>query len=227
LTADSTHRSLTGVHGYTGRRAHMYSYGANSAQQGLNLLTPDLRAHGESEGEYIGMGWLDRADILLWIDFLVQRDPQAEIVLHGVSMGGATVLMTAGEDLPPNVRAIVDDCGYTSAWDIFSDEMDYLFHLPAFPLLHTASAIASLRAGYSFREASALEQVKKTSLPIFFTHGSVDNFVHTEMVYALYDACPTEKELYVVEGAGHGQAMYLEPNEYFGRVFAFLADKLS
>ena len=131
-------------------------------------------------------------------------------------------MMTSGEDLPDNVIAIVEDCGYTSVWDVFSDELKYLFNLPEFPFLHTASVISRIRAGYSFKEASAILKVQNARVPIIFIHGSEDNFVHTDMVYELYDACPTEKDLYVAEGAGHGQAMYIDPDEYFNRVFTFL-----
>ena len=225
-TETDSHRWLIAVHGYTGRRRDMYSYAAFYAVRGYSVLTPDLRAHGESEGRYIGMGWPDRKDMLQWIGLILERDPSAEIVLHGVSMGGGTVMKTAGEALPPNVIAIVDDCGYTSVWDVFSDELAYLFHLPEFPVLYTADGIAKLRAGYGFHEASALEQVKKATVPMLFLHGSKDNFVHTEMVYRLYDACPTEKELYVAEGAGHGQSLYVDPEAYFDCVFSFL-DRVS
>ena len=200
----------------------MYAYAMLYAERGYHVLTPDMRSHGESEGGYIGMGWLDRKDILKWIELILDRDPQAEIVLHGVSMGGATVMMTSGEALPENVVAIVDDCGYTSVWDVFSDELKYLFHLPDFPFLYTASGFAKLRAGYTFGEASALEQVKKSETPMLFIHGSEDNFVHTEMVYRLYDACPARKELYVAEGAGHGQSLFIDPGQYMSRVFGFL-----
>ncbi len=221
-TNPDSHKYAIVVHGYSGNRVHMKAYGLYYAEQGYNILMPDLRSHGDSEGTYIGMGWLDKDDMLKWIDYIVSMDPEAQIVLHGVSMGGATVLMTSGEILPDNVKAIVDDCGYTSVWDIFADEMEYLFNLPEFPFLYSASFFANIRAGYDFKEASSIEQVRKTTLPIFFAHGSVDNFVHTDMVYELYDACPTDKELYVVEGAGHGQAMYYDPDTYFDKVFNFI-----
>ena len=209
------------IHGYTGRKEHMVNYALYYAEHGFNVLLPDMRGHGESEGDYIGMGWLDRKDVLKWIELITDENKDAVITLHGVSMGGATVMMTAGEELPGNVKAIVEDCGYTSVWDIFSDELKYLFGLPAFPFLNTASVIARLRAGYSFEEASALEQVRKAKLPILFIHGSEDNFVHTEMVYRVYDACTADKELYVAEGAGHGGAVYVDPDVYFGRISAF------
>lgn len=217
-----SHKWLIAIHGYTGKREHMYSYARYYAERGYNVLTPDMRSHGDSEGKLIGMGWLDKDDVKLWISYVLGLDQDAEIVLHGVSMGGATVMMTSGEDLPENVKAIIDDCGYTSVWDEFTDEARYLFHIPQFPILYTASVISKIRAGYNFQEASALEQVKKTDIPILFMHGSEDNFVNTDMVYELYEACNSKKDIYVAEGAGHGQALYVDPVRYFGKVFNFL-----
>ncbi len=160
-TDSGSHKWLIAIHGYTGKREHMYSYARYYAEKGYNILTPDMRSHGDSEGKLIGMGWLDKDDVKLWIDYVFDMDPEAEIVLHGVSMGGATVMMTSGEDLPDNVKAIIDDCGYTSVWDEFTDEAKYLFNISQFPILHTASIISKVRAGYSFKEASAIDQVKR------------------------------------------------------------------
>ena len=224
LNFEPTNRWAITVHGYRGSHAQMFTFAAYFGRQGYNVLMPDLRGCGESGGDFIGMGWPDRLDMLEWIGWIIQRDPDAQIVLHGISMGGATVMMTAGESLPPQVKAIVEDCGYTSVWDIFRDEMDVIFHLPAFPILHTASLISSWRAGYSFSEASSLEQVKKATVPMLFIHGEKDNFVHTEMVYPLYEACPTEKKLLVVEDAGHGSSYSINPELYFDTVFDFLAN---
>ena len=223
---DGGHRWAIVVHGYAGDRTWMYDFSHIWAERGYNVLLPDLRAHGESEGEYIGMGWEDRFDLLKWIALICERDPDAQIVLHGVSMGSATVMMTAGEEMPPQVKAVVEDCGYTSVWDIFSDEMRNLFHMPAFPVLHTADALYSLRTGHSFRTASALEQVKQTAVPMLFLHGGNDNFVRTSMVYELYDACPTQKALYVAPDAGHAESLYIDPEVYKAQVFGFMQDIL-
>ena len=127
-------------------------------EAGYQVIAPDLRACGESEGDYVGMGWLDRKDVLQWIDYIIEQDPEAKIVVHGISMGAATTMMTAGESTPDNVKAFVEDCGYTSVWDIFSSELQLRFGLPEFPILYTASGVARLRAGYSFTEASALRR---------------------------------------------------------------------
>ena len=217
-----SHLWVIAVHGYRMSHSSMSAMASYYGLKGWNALLPDLRGCGDSEGDYIGMGWPDRRDMLQWIDWIIRRDSEAKIVLHGISMGGATVMMTAGEDLPGQVKAVVEDCGYTSVWDIFTDELDYLFHLPAFPLLNIASVLSSLRAGYSFSEASSLNQIAKAQVPVLFIHGSEDNFVHTDMVYRVYDACPTEKQLMVVEGAGHGNSFNHMPDKYFETVFSFL-----
>ncbi len=224
LNQTDSHLWLLAVHGYTGKRADMYGIASYYGTRGYHVLTPDMRGHGQSEGTYIGMGWLDRRDVLRWIDYIIQRDAEAQIILHGVSMGGATVMMVSGEELSPHVKGIVEDCGYTSVWDIFSDELSYLFHLPDFPVLYAASMMCKIRAGYSFGEASALKQVAKSQTPILFIHGSEDNFVHTEMVYKLYEACNSQKELLVVDGAGHGQSYVKDPELYFQTVFDFIQE---
>lgn len=221
-TNRDSHKWVIAIHGYTGQRTDMQSVASFYGKNDFNVLTPDMRSHGESEGTYIGMGWLDRKDVLKWIQYVLQLDSNAEIILHGISMGGATVMMVSGEELPPQVKGIVEDCGYTSVWDIFSDELDYLFRLPEFPILYAADVVASIRAGYEFKTASAIKQVEKSNVPILFIHGSEDNFVHTDMVYPLYEACKTPKDILVVEGAGHGNSYRMDPDLYFQTVFEFI-----
>lgn len=217
-----SHKWVIPVHGYTRDHHYMENIACQYAQRGYNVLLPDLRAHGKSQGQYIGMGWLDRKDLLGWINTIVAQDPQATIVLHGISMGAATVMMTAGEELPANVKAIVEDCGYTSVWDIFSDEIKYLYSLPEFPLLHTADALSKLKAGYGFKEANALASVKRSRVPMMFIHGTADTFVTPKAAPALYEACLTRKELLLIKEAPHAKAYLRNPEEYFSRLFAFL-----
>lgn len=223
-TDESSHKWLIGVHGYTGQKEHYHNIACQYAELGYNVLLPDMRSHGESEGTYIGMGLLEKDDMLLWINLIIEIDPKAEIILHGTSMGGATVMMTSGEALPENVKGIIEDCGYTSVWDIFADELDYLFGLPTFPVLNAAEFVGNIRAGYDFSEASSIEQVKKAEVPMLFIHGSEDNFVMTDMVYEVYDACPTAKDILVIEGAGHGEAYQMDPELYFETVFGFITE---
>lgn len=212
------------AHGYTangsmmGRLARMYS-----EELGWNVLIPDARGHGESDGRYIGFGWHDRLDYLDWIGCLRGRFGDGiAIVLHGVSMGGATVLMTAGEPLPAAVKCVVSDCAYTSAWDVLSYQLSRLYRLPPFPAMQLAELMTRLRAGYSLKEASALEQVRKARVPILFIHGDEDTFVPYRMAGELYAAAPVEKELFTVTGAGHGNAVWTDSEGYTETVTRFV-----
>lgn len=210
------------AHGYTSSHEDVQPIALNFFNEGYNVLTPDMRAHGNSEGKYIGMGWLDRKDMLLWIDYVLSLDNNSQIVLYGESMGGATVMMTSGEDLPSNVKAIVEDCGYTSVQEMFEAQLYERFGLPSFPILNAAEIVTNIRAKYNFHEASALEQVKKSKTPILFTHGGNDTYVPTEMVYRLYEAANCEKDILIIDGAGHGSAPDVDPITYYDKVFSFL-----
>jgi fermentation-respiration switch protein FrsA (DUF1100 family) len=212
------------AHGYRGGHWELDVYARFFHDTlGYNVLLPDARSHGASEGKYIGFGWLERLDYLDWIGWVKRRGGGNGIILFGVSMGAATVMMTAGEaDLPPEVKAVVADCGYTSA----AEEILHVLNRRRRPLARKLTALtgslAKRRAGYSFEEASSLNQVRKARVPIFFIHGAEDTFVPTPMVYSIYEACPPEKEILVVQGAGHVQSYNTDPKTYERRVAAFL-----
>ena len=213
------------IHGYHCDREEGKSFGSQYGLKGYNVLAPDLRAHGKSQGNVVGMGWLDRKDILSWIDYIISIDSEAKIVLHGLSMGASTVMMTIGEEaLPKNVVGAVEDCGYTSAWDIFAKELKTSYHVPAVPFLSVASSLFSQKGGYNFKEASAVEQIKKTEIPVLFIHGEEDDFVPCEMVHKVFDACNSQKQLLIVPKAGHAQSFKLEKDKYFETVFSFLEE---
>lgn len=215
-------RYALAVHGYTGYARTMSGFGERFYERGFSVLMPDCRGHGQSEGSYIGMGWPDRLDMLRWIDWIIDRDPDAEILLFGISMGGATVMMTSGEALPPQVKLIIEDCGYSSVWDEFSTQLREQFNLPPFPVLHAASTVTRLRAGYWLGDADAVKQVAKCSLPMLFIHGEADTFVPYWMLEPLYDAKPEPKARFIVPGAGHGAASAVDPEGYWGAVDSFI-----
>ena len=226
--SQESHKYAILFHGYTGAAWQMAPYAKMFYEMGYSVITPDARAHGESEGAYIGMGWLERPDVLSWIDSVTGTDPEAEIVLMGVSMGGATVMMAAGEDLPDNVKCIVEDCGYSSVWDEFRLQLKNVFGLPAFPLLDAASLVSKIRAGYSFKEASSVRQLQKATVPMLFIHGDADTFVPFSMLDVVYEACASaEKEKLVVHEAAHGAAADTDPELYWDTVTAFVEKYIS
>ena len=230
LEADiPTTQTVIIAHGYSSRAKYMAAYAKYYHETlNYNVLMPDARGHGASEGDYIGFGWPERKDYLQWIDYIIKRNgDDSRIALHGVSMGASTVLMTSGEKLPNQVKTIIADCGYTSAKDVLSYQLKRMYHLPSFPILQSTSILTKIRAGYSFEEASALKQVKKTKLPILYIHGEKDTFVPVEMVHELYEATPTEKELYLVPEAEHGNAYDMNPGLYEKKISTFLTDYMS
>lgn len=210
------------VHGYGGSGKLMSDKSKYFYDMGYNVLIPDLRGHGKSEGDYIGMGWKDRLDIISWINFIIKENPNAEIVLHGTSMGAATVLMTSGENLPSNVKAIVADCAYTSAWDEFSYQLETYLKVPSYYILNVTNMVTKLKAGYSLKEASALESVKKATVPILFIHGDKDKFVPYSMMDKLYDATNSPKEKLTIEGGEHANSDLVSPFLYWLTVEDFL-----
>ena len=201
----NSHIYMIMVHGYRGDGASIISPIKQMKKAGYNLLIPDLRGHGFSEGDYIGMGWDDREDIIQWIDYLLSKDPHASIILYGVSMGGATVMDVAGEKLPHQVKAIIEDCGYTSVWDIFKAHID-MNNIESEVALHMASLVTKIRAGYYLEDVRPIEQVKKSQTPMLFIHGAEDNFVPFSMVNELYNAATCPKEKLVIQGAGHANS---------------------
>ena len=206
-----TNKVLIAVHGYRSYNLREYAYYIKFYHDlGFHILLPDNRAHGESEGTYIGFGWLDRLDCIQWIYTMKNKFNQdLQIVLHGISMGGATVLMASGEDLPQDVKCIISDCGFTSLLEQFEYQLKDS-KIPSSLLLPTVTLLSKKRIGYSFKEASTIDQVKKSKTPTLFIHGDQDTFVPTYMVYDLYNACSAEKDLLIVEGAKHAQSYIVD-----------------
>lgn len=214
------------IHGWTNVHREMSSYAMEYYRRGFNVLLPDLRGHGDSESKYVSMGWLDRLDIVDWINSLVEENPKVNIILHGVSMGGAATMMTTGEKLPENVILAVEDCGFTGVKDIFWDQCIRKYHLPPRLVVPIASAVCKLMNGFFFGEASSVEQLKKSRTPTLFIHGDKDDFVLIENLDKVYDACAAPKEKCIVPTAEHAVSSHWFHEEYWERVDKFLSKYL-
>jgi fermentation-respiration switch protein FrsA (DUF1100 family) len=211
------------AHGYTDSASSMCSYAQRFYEMGFNVLLPDARGHGSSQGTYIGMGWHERKDIKSWIDYINDNYPESQILLFGISMGAATVMMASGETLPINVRAVIEDCGYTSVKEEFKYQLKNCFHLPWFPILPATSIIARIKAGYSIiYEGSAIEQIKKSHIPTLFIHGTADDFVPFFMLDKLYETASCPKQYLTIEGSGHAKACSTNPELYWRTIKDFL-----
>ncbi len=217
---------IVAVHGYRNCGEREYAAMAPFFHRlGYHLLMVDDRAHGESEGDYIGYGWQDHFDCETWIEYLIRRFGQeAEIVLYGISMGAATVMITAGDRLPEQVKGVIADCGYTSAMDQFRFVLKTVYHLPAFPLLPLTRRLTKRKAGYDFEDCDAKTALGRATLPFLFIHGDQDDFVPTSMGRENLKACTSEKkELLLIEGAGHAQSYFVDTARYEEAVERFLS----
>ncbi|MGN0643018.1 MAG: alpha/beta hydrolase [Huintestinicola sp.] len=192
--------------------------------KGYDCLLVDHRGHGQSEGKYIGFGILDRYDCLEWIKYVDKRfEGKKDIILHGISMGATTVLMTAGfPDLPESVKAVISDCAFTSPYDVFAHILKRDYHLPPFPIMNINDAICRKTAGYGFKDYSTLDAVKVTKLPILFIHGKDDDFVPTWMTEKNYEQCTSPKDILWVPNAAHGASYYESPEMYEEKITEFL-----
>lgn len=212
-------------HGYTG--CGLKDCAAISVffhKLGYNCLIVDHRAHGKSEGDYVGFGILDRFDMKAWVDFMDRRFAgNVEIVLYGVSMGATIALMTAGlSGLSSSVKAVIADCAFTSPYDVFAHILKRDYHLPPFPIMNINDTMCRAKAGYGFRDYSTLDAVQATGIPILFIHGREDNFVPLWMTEKNYKACRSSKDILIVDNAAHAASYYESKETYEAKVKSFL-----
>lgn len=192
---------------------------------GYNVIIVDNRAHGESEGKYIGFGWLDRMDVLNWCRYAMSRfGENCEILMHGVSMGAATVLMTCGEAcLPHQVKGVIADCPFAGAYEEFGYIMRSNYRVPGRPLLYFASMVCKIRAGYTFGQCSTIRAVKNIRVPVLFIHGEQDTFVPPKMTEKMYRVCKSkQKYLYLCPEATHCYSAFQDMDAYVRQVSDFV-----
>lgn len=226
---EESHRWAVCVHGYHDDHTSMGIYGKRLHEAGFHVLLPDQRGYGRSEGLVTGWGYDERLDLVGWISWLLRRDPKAEILLLGVSMGAATVLMATGGALPKNVRAAVSDCSFStleaemrhvmSSQPIFGERLSGVSSWVAFRALRQA---ALRRAGYDLCKVSPLDAVTRSRTPTLFIHGTADNFVPAQMMGRLYRAAACPKSFLWVPGSAHAVEAAEQPELYWGAVDALL-----
>ena len=209
------------VHGY---KSQAWTDGViqayNYFKHGFNVLISDNRACGRSEGKYLTFGVHECEDIALWAKMISERIPNGNIVLHGTSLGGATVTMCSALDIP-NVRTIVEDCAYLSMrWEFEHMTKSFIGFVPRL-MINSAEKIAKKELGFDFETKSPINSVKEAKYPMFFVHGRADTFIPYTSAEQLYAACPTDKELLIVDGYGHGGSQVVG-DKYFESIFAFV-----
>lgn len=218
---------LFGAHGYR-------SYGKKEfcgvaqyyLKKGINVFLPDHVASGESEGSYCTFGYHEVRDCFKWLSYLKDNFGESiKIILHGVSMGSATVMMMGGSsELCDNVKMIVADCGFTTAKSLFASKL-HKMGIPSTFLIGATSFAHEKRKGFSFDLLSPVESVKNIKLPILFVHGKADNLVPCSMAQELYESCQSEKKrLLLVDNADHAQSYKTAKEAFEGELEEMLKE---
>ena len=192
-----------------------------------SALVVDQRASNYSEGHVITFGIKEHKDCHKWVDFMVEHfGPEVKIILTGISMGASTVLMAAGSPLPPQVKGVLADCGFTSAKEIIYKVIRQM-KLPPKLLYPFVRLAAKIFGGFDLESFSALEAVQKATLPIIFFHGEDDDFVPCSMSEENFAACASRKALVTIPGAGHGLSYPVDKQGYLNALENFFGPELS
>lgn len=209
-------------HGYRGNAERDLSGGMQRCfQLGHSALIVDQRGAGMSEGNTITFGVKEHRDCLSWIDFVINHfGPDVRIILTGISMGASTVLIAAGNELPPNVIGVLADCGFHSAKDVILSVADSM-HLPSKLLYPFVKFGAKLFGHFNIEEVSAEESLKHCTVPVLFFHGLDDDYVPSYMSERNYTACTSSKKLVLIPKAGHGLSYPMDPERYIQEMKAF------
>lgn len=210
-------------HGYKGNAERDLNGGVERCLRlGHSALLIDHRGAGFSDGNVITFGILEKRDALRWVEFAVKEfGEDAKLILTGISMGAATVMMTAGEDLPPQIQYVLADCGYTSPKEIISKVMRDM-KLPPALLYPCATLGAKLFGRFNLNEDSPMEAMARCKVPVVFAHGDTDDFVPYDMSVRLCEVCTgRHKKLVTIKNAGHGLAFPVGRDEYVNALKEF------
>lgn len=191
--------------------------------RGYNLLLADQRSHALSEGKYITFGVKECRDVRSWVDWHNHTVGSCPVFLCGLSMGASTVLFAAGNPLAENVKGVTADCGFTSPYDILRHVISKHIGPAAGIMMPMVHFWAKLLAGFGLKDCSTEKSLKQCQIPILMIHGLADDFVPCEMSQRGFDACCAEKELVLVEKAGHGTSFLFDPPKVKSALLAFFA----
>lgn len=202
-------------HGYSGNAERDLSGGVDRCfALGRSCILIDQRGAGLSEGNICSFGINESRDCISWIQFAIEKfGKDRPIILGGVSMGGATVMIAASEDLPKNVVCIMSDCGYSSQKDIICKVVKEM-KLPVKIIYPFIKLGAKTFGGFELEEITPIEAVAKSKIPMIFIHGDTDTFVPHSMSVECFNACNAPKKLVTIEGAGHGLAFPVNQEKY-------------
>ena len=240
ITSDSKKIKLTGkmlkqenptnkwaiiVHGHTRYYESVCSIAKDFYDKGFNILTPNLRGHGPSGGKITTMGIMECQDMLCWIELILKEDKNANIILHGTSLGAGTVMNTIGlkSECLKNVKAVIEDCGFTSIYSEFENLIKSTYKLlPTKLTMNIINSLCKLIYGIDFKSVEPIKMIQNSNIPILFIHGDKDTYVPFYMLDQLYNVYNGPKEKLIVKDAKHAEASNILGDEYSNIIMQFI-----
>ncbi len=209
------------IHGITASLWSSIKYGRIFYERGYNVLVYDQRNHGLSGGDLTSLGVFEKMDGKRMVEYAMELDGRdITIGLHGESMGASTAVMLAG--IAPQVDFVIEDCGFTSAFDELKVRLREEYHLPAFPFLYVSNRITKRKYGFDFKAESPIKALKSLKIPVLFLHGGSDDYVPTDMVNELYNTKDDMKRIKVFPGSNHASSYVDHKEEYIQTIYDFL-----
>ena len=226
LEAEMPERIILAMHGW--RSSWSSDFGIVSDfwhRQNCSVLYAEQRGQGDSGGDFMGFGLIERYDCMDWLQWINRTTGGVlPIYLAGVSMGASTVLMASALDLPENVCGILADCGYTSVHAIWKHVMEHNLHLSYGIHGPLANRMCRKKIQAGTKDFSTTEALRSCRVPVLFVHGTDDRFVPVEMTFENYQSCNAPKRLFVVPGAGHGMSYFTDRPGYERETCSFWGD---
>lgn len=211
------------MHGYSADHRSMACIARIYAQQlGYGVLLPDARGDGDSGGEYQCQLDKNARDVAAWVEYAARELGVSVVVLHGVSMGAATVAMVSALKLRDSVRCIVEDCGFSNWEAVLAYQIKRLYHLPRWPVLPLSEWMYRRKTGSDMHDMQPARDAARSLLPFLILHGEADTFVPVYMAKEFAQAVGDRGEVLMVPQAGHARSCTVAPELYGDTLAAFL-----
>ena len=218
------HRYCILLHDTKSRAEDLFPYATHYLALGRRVLIPDFKGHGESDGTFYGYGYDDRYDVLTLVHWILKRDPDAKIVLHGLGTGAAAALFALPEHMPGAVYAVISDSSYVTLTEYLSRILRYVYpsKLPLKLRLFALRLVTRIRAGYDIGKADVRAALECATTPVLFLHGDADTQLHADCAKRLYAAAHCTRQLSIILGAGHLKSIEVNGAHYWSQIDAFM-----
>ena len=211
------------IHGHADNRSGMKRLARLFLRHRFAVLTADVRAHGESGGEFGTFGINEASDLSRWVDWIKARHDHGCVFGLGESLGASILLQAVSKE--PRLCAAVAESPYASFREVAYDRMGQRFgagdgvgRTIFRPLVSEGFLYAKLKYGVDLDQSDPADAVAQTHVPVLLIHGMDDFNIPLRHCEAILKNHSGPMGLWQVSGAGHTGAFGTDPEEFERRV---------